>query len=365
MLVDWVALSLVPGLGPVGCRRLLDHFHTPRAVLSASPAELSRVAGVQARQLNNLSTVDEWRRQGERQLQALAAAGACALPLDDPAYPDRLRQLPDPPVVLYLRGNPALLSAPGIAVVGSRAATSYGRRIAFSLAGGVAGAGLTVTSGLALGIDSEAHAGALAVAGNTVAVLGCGLDIFYPPANRQLAQKIAEQGALVSEYPLGTTPESFRFPARNRIIAGLAQGVLVVEATKRSGSLITAQIALDLNREVFAVPGQVDSGKSEGCHWLLQQGAKLVQRVDDILVEIGPASGQRERPAPAPVSLPAGFDPAATALFELLEPYPQTRDELLARSGLAPARLSELLLILELEGVAALLPGDRVERTGR
>jgi DNA processing protein len=359
MLVDWVALSLVAGLGPAGSRRLLDHFGLPEAVLAATPNQLRQVAGVHPRQLANLGDGQALRRRGEQELQALTALGGSAVAYDDPAYPPLLRQLSDPPLVLYLLGSKSLPQEPGVAVVGSRAATSYGRRVAFSLGRGLAGAGVTVASGLALGIDAEAHAGALSVAGGTVAVLGCGLDVVYPAANRALYRKIAEGGTLLSEYPLGTSPENFRFPARNRIIAGLSRGVVVVEATRKSGSLITAQIALDIGREVFAVPGQVDSCKSEGTHWLLQQGAKLVQDVSDIVAEISP--GRSFAASTRPVR-PVALDPAAAALLGLLEPYPQPREELLAKAALAPARMSELLLLLELEGLVTVLPGDRVQK---
>ncbi|HSL39406.1 MAG TPA: DNA-processing protein DprA, partial [Desulforhopalus sp.] len=247
----------------------------------------------------------------------------------------------------------------------SRAATTYGRRVAFSLARELATQGVTVTSGLALGIDSEAHAGAVAGGGNTVAVLGCGLDVVYPLANRQLYRKIAEAGALLSEYPLGTKPEGFRFPARNRIIAGLSSGVVVVEATRKSGSLITAQIALDYGREVFAVPGQVDSCKSEGTHWLLQQGARLVQGVDDILPEIGriPSGGLGGAAGQGRAVPSTGLDPAAVTLLELLETYPQGRDELIEKTAFSPARVSELLLFLEIEGLVEILPGNLVRKT--
>jgi DNA processing protein len=222
---------------------------------------------------------------------------------------------------------------------------------------------VTVVSGLALGIDAEAHLGALAGQGGTVAVLGCGLDVVYPRQNRGLYKQIGACGALVSEYPLGTGPEGFRFPARNRIIAGLCQGVVVVEAAKRSGSLITAQMALDCGREVFAVPGQVDSCKSEGTHWLLQQGAKLVQKVEDIVDELALPGSKND----AAQNMTSHHDlhdiePDALALLGHIESYPLMRDELLEKSGLAPARLSELLLLLELDGLIEVLPGDKLRK---
>jgi len=274
-----------------------------------------------------------------------------------------LQQLVDPPPVLYLLGRVELLANPCVAVVGSRAATSYGRRTAFNLGRSLAALSVTVISGLALGIDAESHAGALAGTGNTVAVLGCGLDVVYPQQNKDLYAQIAARGTLVTEYPLGTRPEGFRFPARNRIIAGLSQGVIVVEAARKSGSLITAQMALDYDREVFAVPGQVDSCKSEGTHWLLQQGAKLVQRVDDIIIELD-ITGKKNQAAMA-VLQPEDhkdMEPDALALLQYIEPYPLMRDILLEKSGLSPARLSELLLLLELDELIEILPGDKLRR---
>jgi DNA processing protein len=369
-VLDWLALSLVPGLGPAGCRRLLDHFDSPAAILFAPIQELHRVPGMQARQVAPLVDRDGLRRRAEEELGALRRVGGSVLTLADDAYPQPLRQLSDPPPVLYVLGNRKLPAVTGVAVVGSRAATTYGRRVAFSLARELAAQGVTVTSGLALGIDSEAHAGAVAGGGTTVAVLGCGLDVVYPLANRQLYRKIAEAGTLLSEYPLGTKPEGFRFPARNRIIAGLSSGVVVVEATRKSGSLITAQIALDYGREVFAVPGQVDSCKSEGTHWLLQQGARLVQGVDDILSEIGRGPlgglGSLGGDTGQTGALPStGLDPAAVTLLEVLETYPQGRDELIEKTAFSPARVSELLLFLEIEGLVEILPGNQVRKTRR
>lgn len=302
--------------------------------------------------------------RGERELLRLAGAGATALTFADPHYPSLLKELPDPPPVLYVLGRQELLGMESVAIVGSRAATTYGRRIAFSLAKNLTDCSFTVVSGLALGIDTESHAGALAGRGGTVAVLGCGLDVVYPKQNSGLYKKIAEHGALVSEYPLGTPPEGFRFPARNRIIAGLSRGVVVVEAAKRSGSLITAQIALDCGREVFAVPGQVDSCKSEGAHWLLKQGAKLVQSLNDIVEELGvpvPA-GEGDKSRDAAKKKDSGLEPDAVALLGRLDSYPTPRETLLETAGMVPGRLSELLLVLELEGLIEMLPGDKVRK---
>jgi DNA processing protein len=362
--LDWIRLSLVPGLGLSSYWRLIDHFHSPTAVLAASKKELLQVTGIREQQIAGLFQSTDTVVVGKQELDGLTAAGGCALSFEDSSYPPLLRQLADPPPVLYIIGRKELLSRTAVAIVGSRAATSYGRKIAFTLANRLSSSSVTVVSGLALGIDAESHAGALAGEGSTVAVLGCGLDIVYPRQNLPLFRKIAESGVLVSEYPLGTRPEGFRFPARNRIIAGLSKGVVVVEAAKRSGSLITAQIALDCGREVFAVPGHIDSCKSEGTHWLLKQGAKLVQNAADIVEELSiPVSPGGSENSASTQESHSGLDPDAAALLRHLDSYPQAREGLIDKSGFSPARVSELLLFLELDGWIEMLPGDRVRKT--
>lgn len=362
--LDWINLSLVPGLGLGGYWRLIEHFHSPAEVLRASSKDLLKVSGIKERQISGLSSVAENQNRGEKELECLAVLGGKAISFEDDAYPPLLQQLVDPPPVLYTLGeNRILLDNPCVAIVGSRAATSYGRRTAFNLGRSLSALSVTVISGLALGIDAESHSGALAGQGNTAAVLGCGLDVVYPRQNYSLYKQIAERGCLVTEYPLGTKPEGFRFPARNRIIAGLSQGVIVVEAAKRSGSLITAQMALDCDREVFAVPGQVDSCKSEGTHWLLQQGAKLVQKVEDIVVELDlPLKKQQNATNVVSLDSDPDIEPDALVLLKYIEPYPVSREALLLKSGLSPARASELLLLLELDGLIELLPGDKLRK---
>lgn len=359
--LDWLHLSLVPGLGVGGCWRLVNHFGSPAEVLGASRKDLLRVPGIRERQIAGLCDGGNLQKRGEEEHQRLVNFGGLLLSYTDPDYPLLLKELTDPPPVLYLLGDPALLTKSLVAIVGSRAATSYGRRVAYDLARGLSEQALTVVSGLALGIDAESHRGALTAVGSTVGVLGCGLDVVYPSQNSSLYRQLAEYGALITEYPLGTRPDGFRFPARNRIIAGMSQGVVVVEAARKSGSLITAQIGLDYGREVFAVPGQVDSYKSEGAHWLLQQGAKLVQRVEDIVVELSvqysideKSSGEQENNF--------DIDPDALALLEFIDPYPQMRETLITMSGISSSRVSELLLFLELEGLVEMLPGDKLRK---
>jgi DNA processing protein len=267
--IEWMVLSQLPGVGPTGFWQFVEYFGTPEAALSSSRKELRQVPGIRASHLRGFDQADIVREKCCRQLDLLQEIGGCCLTGKDREYPQLLLEIADPPPLLYLLGDKKLMNSCCIGVVGSRAATSYGHRTAFTLAKRLAENGVTIVSGLALGIDSESHKGALAVNGNTIAVLGCGLDVIYPRQNKKLFQQITGQGVIVTENPLGTPPEGFRFPARNRIIAGMSRGVLVVEAARKSGSLITAQIALDEGRDVYAVPGQVDSFKSEGTHWLL------------------------------------------------------------------------------------------------
>lgn len=366
-ILDWVSLSLVPGLGVTGVGRLVDCFSGPDGVLRATTKERAQVSGIRAEALHGLADGDEVRRRGERELERLTGFGGEAISLDDSDYPSLLRQTGTPPPVLYLHGHRNFLHGCPVAIVGSRAATGYGHRIASTLAHDLAARGVTVVSGLALGIDASAHAGALAAPGPTIAVLGCGLDVIYPQQNRRLYAQVREHGLLMSEYPLGTRPEAFRFPARNRIIAGMSYGVVVVEAARKSGSLITAEFALEEGRDVFAVPGQADSFKSAGAHWLLQQGAKLVLAAGDIVEELPLCAGiQGEKKTETGVAqISALLDAELLAFLDIIEPYAMKRDTLIARSGLASGKVAEFLLLLELEGLVEMLPGDEVRRIGR
>ena len=349
-------------------KQLLRRFDSPTGVLQAPAAELDKCRFLSEQQIRTIGQADTLRRAADIELDKLARLGGQVLTLADKAYPALLRQTAQPPPVLFVRGRTELLCSPSVAIVGSRAATSYGRRVSFHLARELANHSVCVVSGLALGIDAEAHAGCLAGGGDTIGVLGCGLDIVYPGRNRSLYAAIAERGLLVSEYPLGTRPEPFRFPARNRIIAGLSSGVVVVEASRKSGSLITVQYGLEEGREVFCVPGQIDSVKSSGTHWLLQQGASLIVCADDIVEQLSLQQSETANAAErADISAPssgaaAGLDREAAALLSIIESYPQTRTELLQRSALSTARLSELLLVLELDGLVEILPGDQIRK---
>ncbi len=361
-VVDWIALSLVPGLGSRGIAQLVERFGTPQEIFLAACSDPEN-CGLRKNVTAALAKSAPLREKATAILGQLEDCGATAVCLGDEEYPQPLREIADPPVVLYIQGHSRLLGELCLAMVGSRAATAYGKRCSYSLAQGLVLAGVTVVSGLALGIDSEAHRGALSVEdGTTIGVLGCGIDVVYPKQNNKLYAEIRQKGLLVSEYPPGVKPDGFRFPARNRIISGLSRGVVVVEAARKSGSLITAEMALDEGREVFAVPGQIDSFKSNGAHWLLQQGAKLVQSAQDILVELGVGKKQHlEQEAHSAAAVDC-VDSEALALLELLDVYPGSRDALIAGSGLGSAKVTELLLLLELDGLIEMLPGDEVRR---
>lgn len=363
---DWLALSCIPGLGPAGCRALVAHCGGPGLALRAGKAALDAVPGVRKEALAALASGPSYR-QADEELARAAAAGTSIIVWADPAYPELLRAIHNPPLLLYVKGSTALLNDPGVGVVGARAASDYGMRAAYRLAGQMAGRGLVVISGLALGIDAAAHRGALAAGGATVAVLGSGVDIVYPEHNRKLYEQIAAQGALVSEYPMTTAPEAFRFPARNRIISGLGLGILVVEAARRSGSLITAHMALEQGREVFAVPGRVDSMKSEGTHRLLQEGAKLVHTVEDILEELPGYGGRQGRGSvgaeAAAVVMPE-LTPEEEIVLAFLDVYPKNIEEVILSTGFSAQRAGELLMLLELKGCVTSMPGKQFQKSG-
>jgi DNA processing protein len=357
---QWLSLAFTPGLGPATLKKLVQRFGSARQILAASPKMLEECLFLRKETLTSLRGRREIpEAAAERELRLAEKSGAILLCWDDPLFPPLLKEINDPPVILYVSGSAQLLSAPGIAMVGARAASSYGLQVAQRLATELAGHDLVITSGLALGIDTAAHRGAVSAGGQTIAVMGCGLDIIYPSQNRKLHKQIAASGAIISECPLGTPPEGFRFPARNRIISGLSLGVVVVEAAHRSGTLITAHQALEQGRDVFAVPGRIDSPKSEGCHRLIQEGAKLVHSGADILEELAlttPAPPQEAQPQAPPLP------PEEGKIFSLLEVYPTNIEALIQAAKLPSHRISEILLHLELQGLVASLPGNRYQR---
>jgi DNA processing protein len=351
-IAGWLRLALLPGLGPSLQRQLLARYGTPDRVFARPRAELGAIVARES-----IQALDSTHLEGEvaRAMRWLETPGSALLTLADAQYPALLLQTPDPPAVLFCRGRLELLARPCLAIVGSRNATAQGSRDAERLAKAFSDAGLAVVSGLALGIDAAAHRGALAGSGGTIAVLGTGVDVAYPHANVSLHARISHEGLLVSEFALGSRPLAHHFPRRNRLISGLSRGCLVVEAALASGSLITARLALEQGRDVFAVPGSIHSPLSKGCHALIREGAKLVESAQDVISELGLGA------APSP----ARDDPAPSRAEPLLDQMgadPVDVDSLCSRSGLAPAAVSEALLRLELAGKVAVLPGGLYQR---
>jgi DNA processing protein len=359
-LARWIALSRVEGLGCVGFKKLAEHFNDPTAAFSAPAAALAKIPGLDKNVIDGLHSFSSW---GEVEAEIIRAEKAAikVVPFTDPTYPPRLRMIPDPPPLLYVKGGIRREDEKAVAVVGSRSASDYGRRMARDLCRGLASLGFTVVSGMARGIDGTAHGTALNSGGRTIAVLGSGVDRPYPADHTQLYQRISENGAVISEFPLGTRPMAFNFPARNRLISGLSLGVVVVEATEKSGSLITAALALEQGREVFAVPGEVGASRSRGAHRLIRQGAKLVETVDDIMEEIAPqlltrrsnAAGASKR------ALPQHLGDEFQKIFGLFQERSLQIDEVIENSGYSPSRVSEILLELELQGYIKQLPGKK------
>jgi DNA processing protein len=346
---DWLRLCLVPGISGASQRALLKAFGSPAAAVGASRPAVAAVAG---REVADALGAGPSRALLEATLAWLEAPGRHLLALGDEDYPRALLEIPDPPTILNALGDPALLARPAIAIVGSRNATRQGALDAHAFALALSSHGYAIASGLAVGIDAAAHRGGLAGPSSTHAVVGTGLDRVYPAANRELAHEIANRGVLVSEFALGTPPLAANFPRRNRIISGLARGVLVVEAAVASGSLTTARLALEQGRDVFAIPGSIHSPLSKGCHWLIKQGAKLVESAEDLLAELEGATA-----SPPAVHAPHDPAPGAHPLLDALGHSPASLDALALRTGESASALAAELTRLELEGRVERLPG--------
>lgn len=356
-LAGWLRLTLLPGLGGESQRKLLAAFGLPEAIFSAGRRAVAELIGERKAALlfdtENANAVAEAGRWADGASQHIVT-------LADDEYPRSLLEIPDPPSLLYVRGDLGALNTPTLAVVGSRQPTAQGLRNAEAFAAALAEAGWTVASGMALGVDAAAHRGALGVGGRTVALIGTGIDRVYPARNRALALEIGERGTIVSEFPLGTPVAAANFPRRNRLISGLSRGVLVVEAGTESGSLITARLATEQGREVFAIPGSIHSPQSRGCHRLIKQGAKLVETASDILEELDWAPlTPRADTAKSEVD-----DKAAALVLDCLGFDPCLLDELVARSQLSAEAIAAPLLQLELTGRIACLPGGLYQRVG-
>jgi len=368
----WMALTRIGGLGIRGCHKLIEHFGSPQAAYMASLTELES-CGVPARVAQSIFA-QEALKEAEREVEEVSKADCQLIAFDSEDYPPLLKQIPDAPLLLYVRGDAQVLSQYAVAVVGSRRPSAYGSSVAHRLAHDLACRQLVVASGLARGIDSAAHHGALEAQGKTVAVLGSGIDVIYPRENKRLADEIAKSGAVISEFPRGTGPTPENFPIRNRIISGLSLGVVVVEAAEYSGSLITARLALEQNREVFAVPGNITSAQSFGPNHLIKQGAKLVDQWMDVIEEFPPeVRTQLLPPDEATEGEPMGtqaanlfaasLTPVQKAVFEVLR-ADQTLfvDDIVGGAKLPHPRVLAALLELEMNGLIRQLPGKNFIR---
>ncbi len=361
-LAAW-QLAMAPGIGPRLRQTLLAAFGSPAAILAAAPSDLARVPGIGPRLLQSLVTATQ-NPNVQRELKTCQAHQITWLLDSDANYPRALREIPDPPGVLFYVGEILPTDAMAVAIVGTRHASHYGKTQAHRLAAGLARAGITIVSGLARGIDAAAHRGALEAGGRTIAVTAGGVLDIYPPEHKELAGDISSHGAVVSENPTTARAKRGMFPQRNRIITGLSQGVIVVEAAERSGALISAAQAVDQNREVFAVPGRIDSRNSRGCHGLLRDGAKLVTSVDDVIEELGPliestrTSDGREIRHPAELQL----NDQEQRVLAAIDTEPTTMDQVVVQSGLPVHRVLSTVSVLETRKLIRRVSGQLVVR---
>lgn len=359
----WIGLKAVPGIGNVTFRRLLEVFDTPEAVMNAPADELAVVKGVSP-VIATAITGGAWRRFADEESARLEQSDSTLVTFVSADYPKALFETHDPPPFLYVRGR-LRGSEPAIAVVGSRKATATGLTVTGRFAAALARNGVAIVSGLARGIDTAAHQGAIQAEGRTIAVLGSGVDTVYPPENRKLFEQLAETGAVVSEFSLGTLPLAENFPRRNRIISGLSQGVLVVEAAENSGSLITARYALEQGREVFAVPGSIAAASCRGSNRLIKQGAKLVDCVEDILEEFPAWTSGMSGDSTEGTGTSFSLTPKEAVIYELLAHSPRHIDDIISQTELTAGEVSSMLLHLELKGAIVPLPGKHYAVMGR
>jgi DNA processing protein len=364
-IIAWLTLQSVPGIGNLLFRRLITHFGSAQSALTAEPDAYAGVPGITPRLVRAIhrQRTPSWVQED---LTLARRKGYAVVTQNDSEYPTLLLEIPDPPPILYVYGELSPEEA-AVAVVGSRKASSYGLTAAHGLCKGLAAHGVTVVSGMARGIDSAAHKGALAGGGRTVAVLGSGLECIYPAENRTLFHQIAENGAVISEFPLHAQPDAHHFPKRNRVISGLSLGTVVVEAQKRSGSLITARLAAEQGREVYAVPGNIHAATSQGTHLLIQQGAKLVGNVEDIITEFAHRiHSEAMGPHGVPQSENSGAENALTTsgrtVFEAIGAYAVHVDDLIRRLDMDAGELGAILVQLELRGMIRREPGNHFVR---
>jgi DNA processing protein len=347
-LASYLALNQCQGIGAISFRKIIDHFKSDLSSLFKLSAHDLSAIGLNQIQINSLQNL-AWDSVEQSLDWAESSPDYSILVVDQPGYPELLKQVRDAPPVLFTNGNTDLLNSPQIAIVGSRNCTPGGADTAAKFASYLSRAGLTITSGMAVGIDFHAHSAVLKSNGNTIAILGTGIDRIYPSRNKQLAYQIAEKGLLVSEFPLGTAPNPNNFPKRNRIISGLSVATLVIEATRNSGSLITARLSMEQGREVFAIPGSIHNPQAKGCHHLIREGAKLVDQASDIIDDIGSLLGfVAQQVNTTEDSNPDDLDQDYQRLLEIMGYDPVSLDILVERSGLTIEQLSSMLLILEL-----------------
>jgi DNA processing protein len=367
-LAEWLAISLTWGLGPTRSRKLVEHFGSPEAVFRASLTELEST-GIQAVSAQSIAT-GKSAELAREEIARAAAAGVTVISMEDPCYPPRLKEIYDPPLILYVRGNPEVLTRPGIAMVGTRHPSPYGSGMAERLGCDLAAQGLVIISGLARGVDTASHRGAISAKGKTVAVFGTGVDVIYPKENSRLSEQIlALGGALISEFPMGTFAAPQNFPIRNRILSGMSVGVLVLEAAEYSGTRITARCALEQNRDVFAVPGNVTNKNSWGPNTLIKQGAKLVATWEDVWEDLPPEvrltltpAASPESPGPSSASLfpDEGLPPHEKKILALLKADESTHiDELVEKleNQMSSSEIFAALFELELTGKVRQMPG--------
>lgn len=358
--LPWFLLTQLPGVSPRAIKNLIQHFKTPEAILKASKTQLLSVPDISSRAVKILLDHKEFEHSAQTRLAQVQDSEYGVVVLTQPEYPALLKEIPDPPALLFYDGT-LDSTAPCISIVGSRNATRYGMDAARDLAGRLTAFGFTIVSGMALGVDTAAHQGALEnETGQTIAVLGSGLDHIYPRHNRPLYCRIRQQGAVISEFFPDTAPLAANFPRRNRIIAGLSCGTVVVEAAQKSGSLITARLTGEYNREVFAVPGSIKSSKSRGTHHLIKQGARLIENEMDIIDELSQfVHATYTAPASEPTKNKPAMDKIQTMVYKHLDLYPGHIDHITAASGLTSAQVSAALLDLELSGLIVRHPGNK------
>lgn len=350
----WIGLSSIPGVGRITFRKLANHFGSPKHALFASPDELKELTGLSDKVIAEIRS-SSWRDFAEQEIEKAAETGVAIITADDPAFPENLRNTPDPPLYLYVKGALQPEDKNAVAIVGTRKPTHYGTAVTQRFASELASAGFVVVSGMARGIDTQAHRSALTAKGRTIAALGCGIDVAYPPENKGLMEQISKSGAVVTENPFGTKPEAGYFPARNRIISGLSLGTVIIEAAEDSGSLITAKFSLEQGRKLYAVPGNIGSLTSRGANRLIKQGATLVESAEDILKALG-SKGSAEPLTHDSRPLPALTQEEET-VFRCITSEPKHIDRIMNECRAAAGRLSGVLLSLELKGLAKQLPG--------